>query len=188
MSKDRLDCEDICPNYYSSWEEGTCMESCEIRNRGECPVVYVNDLEKQIADLEAKLAEKETRIAELEDKDWYELTIKQLEEQCERLIIERDNAELKLADKDKEIQQWKSMAERSSSMLDRFNYCGESVVYNTTREQDKISFAVEQLEHIKKRIDNLRYKENKCLNKKDCIEDCLEELNHQIEELKKEMK
>ena len=54
--------------------------------------------------------------------------------------------------------------------------------------QDKISFAVEQLEHTKKRIYNLRYYENKCLNKKDCIEDCLEELDHQIEEIKKEMK
>lgn len=41
-------------------------------------------------DLEAKLAEKEIHIVELEDKDWYEGTIKQLEEQNERLINERD--------------------------------------------------------------------------------------------------
>lgn len=59
VGKERLDCEDICPNYYSSWEEGTCMECCEIYNRGECPMVYVNDLEKQVADLEAKLAEQQ---------------------------------------------------------------------------------------------------------------------------------
>lgn len=48
--------------------------------------------DKRIADLEKKLAGKETRIAELEDKDWYEGTIKQLEEQNERLIKERDSA------------------------------------------------------------------------------------------------
>ena len=36
--------------------------------------------------LKQQLVEKETRIAELEDKDWYEGTIKQLEEQNGRLI------------------------------------------------------------------------------------------------------
>ena len=68
MSKERLNCEDICSNYYSSWEEGTCMECCEIYNRGECPVVYVNDLERQIADLEAKLAESKEQLNNSEQK------------------------------------------------------------------------------------------------------------------------
>ena len=65
---------------------------------------------------------------------------------------------------------------------------GEKIWQTKNFNQDKISFCIEQLEHIKKRIYDLRYYENKCLNKKDCIEDCLEELDHQIEELKKEMK
>lgn len=67
-----------------------------------------NEKDQRIVELETKLAEKETRIAELEDKDWYELTIKQLEEQCERLIIERDNAELKLLEKENEIENLKT--------------------------------------------------------------------------------
>lgn len=53
--------------------------------------------DQQISNIEAKLAEKETRIAELEDKDWYEGTIKQLEEQNERLIN-------KLAESEKETK------------------------------------------------------------------------------------
>ena len=59
-----------------------------------------------------------------------------------------------LAEKNEEIEQWKSMAERSSSILDRFNYCEESVVYNTTRDQDKISFAIKQLEKVKEAIND----------------------------------
>lgn len=59
MSKESLDYQKLCSNYYSSWEEGCCMESCEFYNHNECPVVYVNGL---IADLEAKLAEKDRAI------------------------------------------------------------------------------------------------------------------------------
>ena len=52
MSKESLDYKKLCSNYYSSWEEGCCMESCEFYNHDECPVVYVNGL---ISDLETKL-------------------------------------------------------------------------------------------------------------------------------------
>ncbi|MBO5309683.1 MAG: hypothetical protein J6A98_00575 [Clostridia bacterium] len=51
----------------------------------------IDELKAENKTLKKELAEKETRIAELEDKDWYEGTIKQLEEQNERLITERDS-------------------------------------------------------------------------------------------------
>lgn len=40
--------------------------------------------------LEKEFTKRSQKLAELEDKDWYEGTIKQLEEQNERLIHERD--------------------------------------------------------------------------------------------------
>lgn len=86
MSKEKLNCEDICPNYYSSWEEGTCMECCEIYNRGECPVVYVNDLEKQVADLQSQLAEKDEEI-----ESWKQNT--QIEE-YNKLLAEKQGINL----------------------------------------------------------------------------------------------
>ena len=83
-----------------------------------------------------QLAEKETRIAELEDKDWYEGTIKQLEEQNERLIKQ-------LAEKDKEILDVKNWWS--------YQYNGEIERHN----QDKISFCIEQLEKVKELIKNM---------------------------------
>lgn len=119
--------------------------------------VFINyKLPMENAQLKQQLAEKETRIAELEDKDWYEGTIKQLEEQNERLIKQ-------LAEKEEELKH-KHWAIKSGVYI-----------------QDKISFAVEQLEKVKE------------LCKKDMTicEDyfAIEKiLNNKIEELKKEMK
>lgn len=49
---------------------------------------------KNLKELENALNERnflKTRVAELEDKDWYESTIEQLEEQNDKLIKEREN-------------------------------------------------------------------------------------------------
>lgn len=76
--------------------------------------------------------------------------------------------EAKLAEKEKEIERLKTSR-------------------NCTYKQVEIwkhEFAVEQLELARRRIDRLGYNENKCLNKKDCIEDCLEEIDNQINKLK----
>lgn len=67
--------------------------------------------------LERQLAEKETRIAELEDKDWYEGTIKQLEEQNERLIKERDSAN----DQNKRVLEKLDLIVRSNQELEKEN-------------------------------------------------------------------
>ena len=55
-----------------------------------------------VHDWKTLCAEKDTRIADLEDKDWYEACIKQLEEQNDRLIDT-------IKEKDKEIKQLKDI-------------------------------------------------------------------------------
>lgn len=52
-----------------------------------CEVVEITIAE---GDLEQEVEELKTRISELQDKDWYEACIKQLEEQNDKLIKERD--------------------------------------------------------------------------------------------------
>lgn len=84
---------DICGNKFQSVSN--------INGRRYCVGCYYKTFIKdnqqtEIDQLKQQLAEKEKRIAELEDKDWYEATIKQLEEQNGRLIRERDKYELQL--------------------------------------------------------------------------------------------
>ena len=153
---------------------------------------------EEISDLEAKLAEKDRVCDKLQrDIECLEENYAQLESDYEkanelglepsyikRVIKENEELKQQLADKDAEIQKWKSMAERSSSILDRFNYCGESIVYNTTRDQDKISFAVEKLVGVQKYIsDNAVYLEEESFGRE--INDYID---NQIEELKKDIK
>lgn len=52
----------------------------------------IEDLTLENRVLADELKKKDERIAELEDKDWYEALIKQLEEQNERLINDRENS------------------------------------------------------------------------------------------------
>ena len=153
---------------------------------------------KQISDLEAKLEESEKEI-----KEWIAVRddknnvinkqtekINQLKQQLAEKDIQilelqeqsiRDNQiyNEELAEKKKEIEQWKSMAEKSSSMRDRFNYCGESIIYDTTREQDKISFAVEQLTLFKNTIVN-KMNNPYSIN----IKNILSDFENQIKQLK----
>lgn len=51
-----------------------------------------------------------------------------------------------LKEKDDEISKWKSMAERSCNLLDRFSRTGELGI----TDQDKIEFAIVRLEKVKK--------------------------------------
>lgn len=48
------------------------------------------EMYKIIGEKDEEIRELRNRVAELEDKDWYELCIKQLEEQNNKLIKERD--------------------------------------------------------------------------------------------------
>ena len=44
MSEESLDYLKLCPNYYTNWEDGCCMESCTINDMNECPIHYVKGL------------------------------------------------------------------------------------------------------------------------------------------------
>ena len=39
-----LDYLKLCPNYYTDWEEGCCMENCTFNDLNECPIHYVKSL------------------------------------------------------------------------------------------------------------------------------------------------
>lgn len=69
----------------------------------------------KIEELQRQLAEKDTRITELEDKDWYEACINQLEEQNNRLID-------KLKEKDKEIERLKERLSVFDNFKDNYGY------------------------------------------------------------------
>lgn len=115
-----------------------------------------------------------------------------LNEQDKRIKeLEQENAQLKqqLAEKEKEIEKLTEELDYKNFWNDFVDlYTGNKLKTQMLNEncKDKISFAVEQLELARRRIDRLGYNENKCLNKKDCIEDCLEEIDNQIKELKGE--
>lgn len=205
MSKESLDYQKLCSNYYSSWEEGCCMESCEFYNHNECPVVYVNGLleerDKTIADLEAKLAESEKNV-QVEEmlKNYGKEEIKKLHKRINE-IVERDkniveNLNQQLAEKDstiktliedskaskellkeqlaekdtklheyircaledyndnqKEIielkQQLAEKDEEAQEIYEMYNQERKKNWLNNRKHQDKISFALEQLEKVK---------------------------------------
>lgn len=193
MSKERLDYQKLCPNHYSNYEDGCCMESCEIYNHDECPVVYVNEL---ISDLEAKLAESEKhnawvleflekckidtnstpeysqnpiieyleQVSDFRAVDCEELK-QQLAESEERLELadciikqyaDKDkNYAQQLAEKEKEIEGLRenSLSKRifkekliPSHCMEQYEKYEQQIDKLT---QDKISFAVEQLEKVK---------------------------------------
>ena len=158
----------------------------------------IEDQSNQISDLEAKLAESEKKYTELFCRN---IELETLYSQKTALLnfykdtdLVKENQQLKqqLVEKEKEIKQLKldlGMFKSVNEFLNRYGIEKAREVLlqiEKTKRQDKISFAVEQLELARRRIDRLGYNENKCLNKKDCIEDCLEEIDNQIKELKGE--
>ena len=90
-----------------------------------------------------------------------------------------------LNEQDKENQQLKQQLAEKDKEIVRLNKFLQAMKIRE-HNQDEISFAIEQLELARRRIDRLGYNENKCLNKKDCIEDCLEEIDNQIKAIKGE--
>lgn len=107
---------------------------------------FIECLEKEFADLEAKLAEKDEQI-----KRRIAVYEKQFIEQT------NENCELKqqLAEKDKELKQLKLDLGMFKSVNEFINRYGiekaREVLLQTekTKRQDKISFAIEQLEKVK---------------------------------------
>jgi hypothetical protein len=101
-----------------------------------------------------------------------------------KLGKEKANLEAKLAEKEKEIEKWKTDYENCSKleklMSKERQYCLDNWIAS---DQDKISFAVEQLEKVKEWVKK-RFEEISCIYE----EDAADYIDNQIEELKKEMK
>lgn len=125
------------PEFYN----GMCEKCCKELNCAEYPFKQgINDYQNQIDQLKQQLDEKDTRIAELEDKDWYEACIKQLEEQNNRLIDT-------LKEKDKEIELLKHLGNHEITV--------EMFKENTKLIIEKRQFAISELEKVKKLTENL---------------------------------
>lgn len=107
-----------------------------------CPNCY--DYFKQ---LKQQLAEKDTRIAELEDKDWYEACIKQLEEQNNRLIDT-------LKEKDKEIERLKNLFELNNEVvINQGKEIFDLRVQVLQQKQNQTKLTIQELEKVKEEMD-----------------------------------
>ena len=163
----------------------------------------IGDQSKEIADLEAKLAECE------KSKESYRLQNEQHHLQLlqfySRLGVEAFGADIhekaletlmimkeQLAEKDKEISEYiKIVDDLHKQLSDKCDFCDK------TKDQDKISFAVEQFEQLKKLCqekfdwwENSEWEGN-IYDKSDVSNayfDIEANVDNQIEELKKEMK
>lgn len=107
--------------------------------------IITEEVQDYVDDWKVLCAEKDTRIAELEDKDWYEACIKQLEEQNNRLIDT-------LKEKDKEIE--------SLKRVDNIWFDSYQNELNSLRQQltkliiEKKQLAIQELEKVKILIQN----------------------------------
>ena len=62
MSKKSLDYSILCPNYYTNWEEGCCMETCTHNDLDLCPIHYVKGLLED-KDQQIKILQKALELA-----------------------------------------------------------------------------------------------------------------------------
>ena len=115
------------------------------------------DKDRKIADLETKLAESENNHELLidqfeEETEKLRKQIKQESDARERFVVEVKSLKQKLAEKDEEIKQLNNrilFSQLQAPNEQILNILGSQCVqYNPN--QDKISFAVEQLEQLKK--------------------------------------
>ena len=161
----------------------------------DSPITYVygsnlEECHKVIADLEAKLAESENKFKASKDAIKF-----QSEEQKEWMdkyfntAIKLEKLEQQLAEKEAEIEKLKDDYEQLEMQKDY--YIGELRDELKETDQDKISFAVEQLEFLKNEIKMMGHIPNyTVLPEREliCRFDVFRFIDNQIAELKKEMK
>ena len=150
------------------------------------------EIKNQLADLEAKLAESEEQLKEeLVEKKCLERALSacnrqndEFAEMIKKLVSEKEKLKQQLAEKDKEIEYYKKQAKKLNNEAQKYfedAYCNDSIY------QDKISFALEQLEQIRKEFE-IKFKgykwEDKMLVGKFC-NITNEIIDNQINELKK---
>ena len=140
-----------------------------------------NECQSQIADLETKLAKRDKEIADLQSQ------LQQANEiinNPDTLIFQQqqliDNLKSQLAEKKKEIESYKHFKITIGTMENN----QVDISSTTYTDQDKISFALEQLEKVK---DYFIEGYAICKNFSDFYWNFTEQIDNQIEELKKEM-
>lgn len=176
-----------------------CQISDLIKDYAEEKDQQITDLQKQLADLEAKLAESE------KSKESYRLQNEhhhlQLLQFYSRLGVEAFGADIhekaletlmimkeQLAEKEKEISEYiKIVDDLHKQLSDKCDFCDK------TKDQDKISFALEQLEKVKEFVSRQLFITTKDCNDLDeaeakgcneLIEETIKEIDNQINELK----
>ena len=147
MSKDIKKALEHC----IEWNCADCPNREELGS-GEtvCRGRLLPEVLEYVADLEAKLAESEKNY-----KDARELGIEQfhsLKEIINSSQEEIDKLKQQLAEKDKEISEYvKIVDDLHKQLSDKCDFCDK------TKDQDKILFAIEQLEKVKMYIDDHAY-------------------------------
>ena len=112
----------------------------------------------KISDLEAKLAESEEQLKEeLVEKKCLERALSacnrqndEFAEMIKKLVSEKEELKQQLAEKDKELAYMTEQAKKFNNEAQKYF---EDAYCNDFHKRDKISFAVEQLEKVKKDID-----------------------------------
>lgn len=139
------------------------------------------------------LDEKDQRIAELEDKDWYEALIKQLEEQNERLINDKENSKKAIVDLTNTCDKWADDYKKLQERLERYKtWYIELAEDSKNKYNEMYEFCIEQLNQVE--ADILDYtdvywrtfsKTQDIYILYDDLEDCLKEyIGKRIEKLR----
>lgn len=126
--------------------------------------ILLNKLEKQFSYYEL--------VDEMQETINYSKIVDFLDNEKDKQIAD---LEAKLVEKEKELYLTKDTLQHHTNIYNNLMSDLKTI---------KINYAVEQLELARRTIDSFRYNENKCLNKKDCIEDCIEAIDNQIKQLK----
>ena len=161
----------------------------------DSPMTYVhNNMEKfnkVIADLEAKLAESEEQLKEeLVEKKGLERALSACNRQndefadmIKKLVNEKEELKQQLAEKERELAYMTEQAKKFNNEAQKYF---EDAYCNDFHKRDKISFAIEELEQIRKEFE-IKFKgckwEDKMLVGKFC-NITNEIIDNQIKELK----
>lgn len=143
------------------------------QNQQEEALKIIDNFNKKIKQFKKQLKEKSVRISELQDKDWYEGIIKQLEEQNGRLIKERDSLE-------QEVNKWRD-GTIICKLCDAENNIKElkSKLVDKDKMIEELKFTNKNLDHALRVAPNAREGQHKRI-----VE--LKEINHKLkQELKK---
>ena len=168
MSKDIKKALEHC----IEWNCADCPNREELGS-GEtvCRGRLLPEVLEYVADIEAKLADSENQCRECKNLNKkIELNIKN------KLMAENCELQKQLAEKDKELSEYvKIVDDLHKQLSDKCDFCDK------TKDQDKISFAIDKLEKVKENIHYLLSFDYNLLSKVN------EQFDNQIKQLK-EMK